>query len=291
MKLTLKFNLIFVAVFGLGLLGTFFFVRQFLETNAREQVLRQARLMMETSVATRSYTALEVRPILEKLQHKGDVFYPPSVPAFAAIKMFTYLRAKQPEYTYREASLNPTNPQDRAVEWEADLINQFRNNAALPEVVSQRSTPFGESFYIAKPMRANAGCMPCHSTPQAAPPAMVKLYGSNNGFGWQEGSVVAAQIVNVPMSVPMDIANRALWQLMALLAAIALLSLAMLNVVLQLAVIRPIGQMVRTADEISRGNLDIEGLPVKGNDEISHLADSFNRMHRSLAKAMKMLEE
>jgi protein-histidine pros-kinase len=31
-------------------------------------------------------------------------------------------------------------------------------------------------------------------------------------------------------------------------------------------------------------------LPVKGKDEISVLADSFNRMRRSFERAMKMLE-
>ncbi len=291
MKLTLKFNLIFIAVFGLGLLATGFFVRQFLETNARDQVVQQARLMMETSAAMRSYTAQDVRPILEKLQRKGDVFYPPSVPAFSAIKMFTYLRAKRPEYTYREASLNPTNPQDRAVDWEADLINAFRNNTGQTELVNERDTPNGRTLFIAKPMRADGACLPCHSTAAEAPPAMVKLYGRENGFGWQLHDVVAAQIVNVPMSLPIEIANRALWRLMALLGGIALVSLVFLNAVLILAVIRPVKRLVRTADEISKGNLDIQELPVNGSDEISQLADSFNRMHRSLAKAMKMLEE
>ena len=47
--------------------------------------------------------------------------------------------------------------------------------------------------------------------------------------------------------------------------------------------------MSEAADEISKGNLDIPELPVQGRDEIAVLADAFNRMHRSLAKAMKML--
>jgi len=42
--------------------------------------------------------------------------------------------------------------------------------------------------------------------------------------------------------------------------------------------------------EISKGNLDLGELPARGKDEISTLAASFNRMHRSLATAMKRLE-
>ena len=53
MKLLFKFNLIFLAVFGLGLLATGYTAREFLQTNARNQVLQQARLMMETTSATR----------------------------------------------------------------------------------------------------------------------------------------------------------------------------------------------------------------------------------------------
>ena len=44
------------------------------------------------------------------------------------------------------------------------------------------------------------------------------------------------------------------------------------------------------ADQVSTGNLDAPELPVKGKDEISVLAGSFNRMRLSLVKALKLLE-
>jgi len=36
--------------------------------------------------------------------------------------------------------------------------------------------------------------------------------------------------------------------------------------------------------------LDLQELPVKGNDEIAAVTRSFNRMYVSMAKAMKMLK-
>src|SRR5271165_2595038 len=222
MKLTLKFNLIFLCVFGLGLAATGLIGRARLQDNARDQVTEQARLMMETSASVRSYTAKEIRPILNELQHRGNVFYPQSVPAFSAIRMFSYLRDQRPDYTYREPALNPTNPSDRATDWEADVINLFRNDSKVTELVRERDTPTGKSLFIAKPMRADESCMPCHSTPDAAPPAMIAMYGKDNGFGWKLGGVVAAQIVNVPMTVPQAIANEAIWRLMIWLSAVAL---------------------------------------------------------------------
>jgi protein-histidine pros-kinase len=55
-------------------------------------------------------------------------------------------------------------------------------------------------------------------------------------------------------------------------------------------VIRPVRRFSVMADEISKGNLDLPELPASGKDEISILAGSFNRMYRSLSKAIKMLD-
>jgi methyl-accepting chemotaxis protein len=133
--------------------------------------------------------------------------------------------------------------------------------------------------------------MECHSVPSAAPAAMIKLYGGNNGFGWKLNEIVAAQIVSVPMAIPNAIAEGALRSLMVWMGTISLLSLLLLNVVLIVAIVRPVKRLSVAADEISKGNLNVPELEVKGSDEVSVLADSFNRMHRSLVKAIKMLEE
>lgn len=290
MKLLAKFNLIFIVVFGLGLLATGYVARTFLEGNARDQVLQQARLMMETSGAARNYTSKQIRPLLEVRHRREEVFYPQSVPAFSAGQMFAYLRTNYADYAYKEATLNPTNLEDRAVDWEADLIGQFRKNPALPELTGERETPTGKSLFLAKPIKAVATCQECHSVPAAAPRAMVKLYGPNNGFGWKLNDIVAAQIVSVPLSIPVAIAERAFRGLMLWMFGITVLSLVLLNLALVATVIRPVSAMSAAADQISRGNLDVPELPVSGKDEIAVLADSFNRMHRSLSKAMKMLE-
>lgn len=291
MKLLFKFNLIFVLVFGLGLVATGYAARQFLRNNARERVLQEARLMMETTASTRSYTAKQIRPLLEPRQKEEQTFFPQSIPAYSAGQVFGYLHTKFPDYTYKEAALNPTNLSNRATDWETDVVTTFRNDRNRQEIIGERDTPTGRTLFLAKPMKATAVCMECHSVPQAAPPAMVRTYGSNNGFGWKVDEVIAAQIVSVPMAVPTSIADKAFADLMLWLAAISAISLILLNLALVITVIQPVSRMAAAADAISKGNLDIVEVPVKGKDEIAVLADSFNRLTRSLSKAMKMLEE
>ena len=64
-----------------------------------------------------------------------------------------------------------------------------------------------------------------------------------------------------------------------------------LYLVLASLVLRPIKRIGEQADDISRGKIEGEDIIVKGNDEIAGLANSFNRMTRSLIKMMKLLEQ
>jgi HAMP domain-containing protein len=118
---------------------------------------------------------------------------------------------------------------------------------------------------------------------------VVDQYGPNNGFGWKLNETVGAQIVSVPESLVIATADRALTGLVIDLGILSLFTLISLDLLLIFAVVRPVSRLSRTADEISRGNMDVEELPVRGRDEISILATSFNRMQRSLQRAMKLL--
>jgi protein-histidine pros-kinase len=260
-------------------------------------VLYQAQVMMEMALAMRNYTSEQVKPVVNELQKTGDlaqtdggdrsaaarVFRPQTVPAFAASEIFNYLRKRYPDYFYKEAALNPTNPRNRAAEWEEDIIKVFRNHPELQIFHGERSTPFGRALYLARPMRASRACLECHSTPAAAPPEMVQLYGPANGFGWTEQDVIAAQIVSVPVSVPSDAADQAFRRLIISLVAVAAATLLVLNLALYLTVIRPVVRFAALADHVSRGDLDVPELPVRGKDEISVIAAAFNRMRRALA--------
>ncbi len=291
MKLLARFNLIFIAIFGIGTLVAVWFAYLFLRNDAKQQVLGQAKLMMETTLATRSYTTKQIRPLLERLQKRNEAFLPQTVPAYSAVQVFNFVHNQNPEYSYKEATLNPTNLEDRATDWEADVVNSFRNDPTRTELSGDRGTPTRKSLFYAHPIRINdLSCLECHSTPDRAPRSMIHQYGSANGFGWKLHEVVGAQIVSVPEALPVQIADRALKSLIAYLVIVALIALLVLDAVLVATVIRPVAKLSQVADGISQGKLDVADIPIKGRDEISVLASSFNRMKRSLVKAMRMLE-
>ncbi len=289
MGLRLKFNLVMLGVFVIGLGVTGYLSYELLHRNARDEVLRNAGVMMEASLSMRSYTVGKVRPLLP---YDPDKFLPESVPAFAATEIMGLLRKKYPDYSYKEAALNPTNPRNRAVDWESDILNSFRAGASSAEISGVRDTPTGRSLYLARPLQIrDEACLSCHTNAEMAPPAMVKLYGANNGFGWKLNEVIAAQIVTVPMDLPIRNANRAFVTFMSSLAVVFAVLFVLLNAMLTLLIVQPITQMSQTADQISKGRSDVADFSDKGKDEVSQLGQAFNRMRRSLEKAIALIDK
>ncbi len=288
MGLRLKFNLVLLLVFLLGLGVTGYESYELLHKNAREEVLRNAGVMMESALSMRGYTVAQVRPVL---QVDPEQFLPQSVPAYAATEIMTLLRKKYPDYSYKEAALNPTNPRNRAVEWETDIVNTFRNDTAKTEINGIRQTPTGPSLYLARPFQIkDAACLACHTNAEMAPPAMVKIYGSSNGFGWKHQEIIGAQIVSVPMALPIENANKAFYTFMTALTIVFVVLFILLNVMLSFLVVRPIRLMSHAADQISTGNTDVADLKEAGKDEVAQLAKAFNRMRRSLEKAIQLID-
>lgn len=290
MGLRMKFNLVLLLAFAVGLALAAYLSDQMLKQNAREEVLQNARIMIESALGARAYTAEHIKPLLT-LQMKRQ-FLPETVSAYAATQQFKALRAKFPEYSYKEAVLNPTNLNDRASDWEADMIREFRNNQDRKELTVVRDTPTGLMLNLARPLGIyDEGCLSCHGKIEDAPKSMTDIYGTSNGFGWKLGEIVGAQVVSVPMSLPLERARQTFTTFMILLGGVFLLLLVLLNILLHFVVIRPVVKMAAIATDVSMGKPDVPDYVRSGKDEISSLSQSFNRMRLSLENAMKMLGE
>jgi len=289
MKLIWKFNLVLLGIFVLGFVIAGYVSYRVLQANAREEIVQNARLMMEAALSSRTYTNTQVKPLLEtQLKY---AFLPQTVPAYAATEMFNEMRKKHPDYGYKEATLNPTNPRDRASDWEADIVNTFRQSKDNVEMVGERDTPTGRALYLARPIQiTSAACLVCHSTIEVAPKTMTDLYGPANGFGWKMNEVIGAQVVSVPMSVPIKRADETFRTFMLSLAGVFVVTFVLLNVMLHLMVIGRVTRLSAIADQVSLGNMDAGDFRTRSSDEIGVLTEALGRMKVSLVQAMKMLE-
>jgi protein-histidine pros-kinase len=289
MGLRLKFNLALVAALAVGLgIGAVVLNRVVVE-NARDEVLRIARIMMEAANAIRTYTAAEIVPVVP--MERDGKFVPQTVPSYAAQKNFRQVQAAFAGYSYREAALNPTNLSDRAQDWEADIINMFRNDTARQELTLERDASTGPTLYLARPIvLKQEACLACHTSPSVAPASMVRDYGTANGFGWKLNETIGAQILSIPMTLPLKLARDVYITFIITLLVVFAIIAVILNVLLHYMVIQPVKRVSAMADAVSLGAEDVEPYVKPGNDEISSLSVSFNRMRQSLDHAMQMLK-
>ena len=289
MGLRTKFNLVMITAFLIGLAVATLLAWEITTEEAKRQMLSEATLLMRSGTAVRSYTSKEIGPLIS--EQMSVRFLPHSVPSWSAQTVLKDVHKDFPDYSYKEAALNPTNPSDRATAWEADIINEFKRNSELAEFVATRDTPAGQFLTFARPFRlTDRACLACHSTPASAPTTMVDLYGNSNGFGWVLNDVIGAQIVSVPMSVALTRAKHSLLAFVAALSAVFAGMLVILNVLMHFFILKPMQEITALARDVSAGKTDVPEYKVKGRDEIASLGRSFNLMHRSLQNAIRMLE-
>jgi protein-histidine pros-kinase len=282
-----KFNLLVLVISAVGVALFTLAANSLVNSVAREEVLQSSRIMMESAAGARKYTSEQIAPILKPMI--GEKFFPQSVSAYAAKRNFDVIHAKFPSYVYREAALNPSNPEDRASDWEADIINDFRAHPDKTEISAERMTPTGPMLELARPLVNKPACLECHNTAATAPASMIALYGGDNGFGWKSGEIIGAQIVSVPMSESSVRAEQIRKLFVAPFVGFLLLLFVAINLLLHFVVIRPIERIAQSAEAISMGKIDTPEYQYRGEDQIGRLSASFNRMHRSLVEAFRLL--
>ncbi len=290
MGLSFKFNLIMLPLMALALVAALVANRRVGEQRARDQMVAEAAVIMRSADAVGHYTGAEIAPLLTN--QMNFQFLPQGVPFFASRRIEERVCAGIPDCAgFREAAPNPTDPADRAFPWEAGITAHFRADPLLQTLITERRTDQGLVLSYAEPIYVrDASCLSCHSTPSAAPSSMVDVYGSSNGFGWKYGDLVAVNMVSILERPLLQKAQRDDRTVLALGTGVVFALVVALNLALYFLVMVPIRKMAAVATEVSLGKVDAAELELTSRDEIGSLSTSFNRMRRSLAAAMKILE-
>ena len=290
MKLITKINLILGVTFLASLLVAGANTYLLTENNALQQVTEQAELIMQEALAVRSYTVNEIRPLLNQV-NDGE-FHPQTLPSYSATRIANLLRQSRPNYSYREAVFNPTNPRDKATPAEEKIIRQFIADPELIKLTGSQEVDGVETFYIAYPIRIiNPECLACHSTPEAAPAPMRAIYGDAGGFGWKLNEVVGTQMVAVPYTLPAELARNTLISFLVSLAVIFMVLFFVINIAIRKLVLTPVSRLTRMADELGKGNLQGGEIKISGKDELAEMVAAFNRLRRSVIKIVQLMRK
>ncbi len=297
LKLGTKFTVLLLLIFLGGMVLSGVALSGAMQSRAENEVAARAEILMQTMNSVRNYTSNNIKYLLDKHLNWSSEFAPETVPAYSAREVFEDFR-RQPEYEhflYKEATLNPTNLRDKADEFEAKLIEQFQQNPATQEIKGYHQGLAEKHFFIARPVTVEQeSCLQCHSVPQLAPEHMLKTYGTEHGFGWKLGEIVAAQTIYVPASQVFAQGSRYLVLVISIFTSIFALAILLINLLLNRTVVNPLKQLTRIAQKSTNQESEpaelLQSLAILG-DEPGQLAKAFQDMKQEVNAREQRLKQ
>lgn len=304
LKLSSKFTLLLAIVFVVGILASGITLWMTIQHEAEEDITTRAELLTQAMNSVRSYTSNNVAPLLKQQLASSKDFVRETVPAFSARQVFGEFR-NNPEYSsffYKEATPNPTNPEDLADEFETELFEQFHQQPDLTSLSGYRTISGKRLYYTSRPLiLREVSCLQCHSTPAAAPKSQLAIYGSKTGFGWPMNEVIAAQTIYVPADEVLEHGWHNMSMVMAIFIAIFAIAILSINRLLKRAVVQPIKALTRIARDVGSGALTPEQMKefeapeidrvAQRQDEPGQLARTFQYMAREVAEREQNLSQ
>lgn len=281
-----------------------YFLSRITHQKAEAEIETRAEMLTGMMNAVRGYTSQHINPKLVAELFTQPQFISETVPAFSARTVFDAFR-KDPlfaEYHYKEATLNPTSPKDQADAFESQLVAQFRADPQLKVLSGFRRHNGRTLFYTARPLSVTqASCLQCHSTPEAAPKSLIATYGTQHGFGWKLGEIVAAQTIYVPSDEVFAQSRQYLLWTMGIFFGVFALGTLLLIWQIRRTVVLPIQTLSKAANAVGEGEATAAQLAVfeepalravaERGDETGELARSFRMMAHEVAERENHLSE
>ena len=256
--------------------------------NALDEAKIKSKIILNYAMATKKYMKQVQRPLVKELI-ENDRFYPELMSGFVTARgTFELFKKSSPDYTFKQATLDPLNPSNRADSDEIEFINNFAKNPALKSSEGRIIKSGIDVFYFAQPIKVNSsGCLTCHGDPYDAPKDQVEIYGDKTGYNWKMNDTVAAFVVYIPTKSAIAAAKKLSLTLVIVGSGGIFLILLILWFFLDRSVVLPITQLAQRTESFSLGeNLD-DPIIGKSNDEIGTLAQAIERLRISLAKLLQ----
>jgi len=287
-------KLFFIVASIITLFSLFLFYRTYLisSNHVHQVVNQQAELALQFDLAIRDYVRKEIRPVMFGFVSE-DEFIPETMStSYVARSIFEETKKKFPGIILKFSSDNPRNPANQASPEELKIIKFFNENPSQ-KLWEGNITMNGKKYYaMFNARRMEESCLLCHGDPADAPKSMIERYGATAGFHRPVGEVIAMDTIAIPVS---RIEKRLVTELrdnFSLIGIALLLLLVALYFTVRLFITNRLTFIADHFEKAATGKefRDIEPLVVRGNDEISALAKSFNVLAGQLKKYHGSLE-
>lgn len=292
MSIRIRFLLLIGILSLLATIGIAFASYQFSLNNAVEEAKSKGQLVFDYIESSRQFYKQHQRNTIMELIPR-DKFIPELQSGFTLTRGVSekFLK-KNPDYIFKQASLDPLHLPNKADKDDLDIINTFKKQPDK-KYDDGRIIKNGEAYYyVAKPIKVDSKkCLRCHGDIKNAPAEQKTIYGTAHGYNWKLGDIASAYIVYVPLQKSFDLAKKEAGKLVFIGAVVVAVMMAILWFFFNLYIIDPIGMLEKRATEISLGKNLNETISTSSNDEISSLARSVDRLRISVEKMLQRFKK
>ena len=258
---------------------------EFLKGMVSSEIYKETQIFESVADATRTYVKDVLRPRVAGLL-PPDGFIPEAMStSYVGREVMARLRQRFPEFEYRRAADNPMNPLNRADDFEQRMLRWFTDNPDRHEWQGLIEKDGAEYYTRMRPIYAEGECMQCHGQPGDAPADMKAIYCTGGGYGYDEGQVVAADTIYIPLGFSFVRIKEAAW-ITFLVGTVSLFFLwALFYLLFNRTVVLELRGLVSRFRSIAGPGGDDELLPLSAGDEVEQLKGAFEIAAQELQQA------
>jgi diguanylate cyclase (GGDEF)-like protein/PAS domain S-box-containing protein len=272
-KLKIKIWLLLSALLSVVLAIDLSFSYKKLEAETRKETEYDARTIYGFMMATRRIYQQQFIASGLPVNEKTIGFLPAH--SFSRIS-HDFANWNQNGIIFNNVSDQPRNPGNQADRFELEAMNWFSANPKATERMRDIVTDKGIGYMLyTAPIRIEPFCLKCHGDRAAAPPSIRDRYAT--AYGYKVGDMRGVVSIRIPTEKFQERLLR-LWggQLIKSLVGYAAILFA-LGFILDRLVTRRLSRLQEGAQRIAAGEYETR-VKQQGHDEISGLAETFNRM-------------
>uniref|UniRef100_C6DY92 Putative sensor with HAMP domain n=1 Tax=Geobacter sp. (strain M21) TaxID=443144 RepID=C6DY92_GEOSM len=259
----------------------------------------KARLILDHNLAIHSYFSNQLKPRLFNLTDKNlpeeyfDPVWMSSTYAVREIDLYNKAFSKS-DFYYKECAINARSPRNEADPVERAFLEEISKDPSVSVKSSIREID-GKPFFVVmrRGESMEKSCLRCHSTPAAAPADMVASYGPERSFSREDGELVSAISIRIPLQEAYANANKLSLKLSLLLLAILGVSSAAEFLAMHRMLLNPLTDLRDRTDAILRDESKLgQDIPeLSRAEELKELTVTFNNLSRHLRREKDGLVE
>ncbi len=212
LSFTNQFRVGMAAILLLFGIGFSLLVYNFMKKMVDEAIYKETEILVTTVESTRTYVKDVTRPRITRMIPLGGFIPEVMSTSYVGREIMNRVREQFPHFHYKRAARNPMNPVNQADDFELEMLGWFNAHREADQwsgVIQKGNTSY---FARLKAIYAEQECLVCHGDPKDAPNEMKVLYGTDGGYGYNLGEVVAADTVYIPVDVAfVRIKEKAFW--------------------------------------------------------------------------------